>query len=261
MYKTLTAANIRTMFHVPTTYHVDALLTVGTHPKSKAYPFFEEALKIMGIPAKYETIQDTFFSEIKSVITPHGRLWFDVIYGSAYASELLHTAALLGTKAAIHIGSFGALRPDIKIGDIILPERAYGDESTTRMYTRIQTPTFFSADKELRAALANILNIPVRNDTVISIQAMLGETPEDIKEWQKEKYTGVEMECATFFAVAKHFNVPAAAALYATDNLINNILITDASYVKTQPQQQTAKRQLYHAALVTLLQYIKKKGG
>ena len=258
MYKELAPSDIRAMLKVPDEYHVDALLTFGTHPKIRAYPFFEEALATLGISATYEPIQNAFFGEIKSIVTPYGRLWFDVIYGCAYASELIHIASLLGTKAIIHIGGLGALQSDIQPGDIVLPDRAYGNESVIRMYARAQTPSFFSAHGPLRTELDEAVGAPVRGGSIISIQAMLAETPEDVAMWQKEEYAGVEMECASIFAVAEHFDVPAAAALYAADNLTNNILVTSAMYAESQPHQQVAKHRLYVAALKTLFNRIRK---
>jgi uridine phosphorylase len=182
-----------------------------------------------------------------------------VIYGCAYASELIHIASLLGAKAIIHIGSFGALQSDIQPGDIVLPERAYGNESVTRMYSsREQIPSFFSANEQLRAELADAVGGSPRGDSIVSIQAMLAETAKDVAEWQKERYAGVELECASVFAVAEHFNVPVAAALYAADSLINNLLVTDADFTNSQSNRQTAKNRIYVATLKTLFNRMQK---
>lgn len=246
------------MLKVSEEYRVDALLTFGTYPKSKAYPSFEEALLALGIPTAYEPIENAFFGDIKSVITPYGRLWFDVIYGSAYASELAHVASMLGAKAIVHIGSFGALQPDIYPGDIVVPNRAYGNESVTRMYERTGTPLFFSAHEQLRMELAETIGKTTRDGSIVSIQAMLAETAEDVASWKEEGLTGVEMECASLFAVAEHFKVPVAAALYAADNLATNTLITSEAYEKSQVHRQTAKSRLYLSALKTLLNRMQK---
>lgn len=258
MYKELTAPDFRFMLGVPEGYTVDALLTAGTHPKSRAHPSFEEALSALGISATYEPIEDAFFGDIKSVITPYGRLWFDVIYGSAYASELVHVASLLGAKAVVHIGSFGALQSDVSPGDIVVPDCAYGNESTTRMYERVRTPLFFSAHKQLRAELAKAIDTPTRDGSIVSIQAMLAETAADVTMWKEEGLIGVEMECASLFAVADHFKVPAAAALYAADNLITNTLVISEEYAESQHHRETAKKRLYLAALKTLLSRMQK---
>lgn len=249
---------MRAMLKVPEEYQVDALLTFGSHPKSRVYPYFEDALTELGLPIRYEPIQNAFFGEIKSIITPYGRLWFDVIYGCAYASELAHVASLLGAKSIIHLGSFGALQPDMQPGDILLPRKAYGDESTTRMYARTNTQPFFSADEKLHSEIAEAVGPHTHYDSVISIQAMLAETPEDVIEWQKEGYAGVEMECASLFAVAEHFDVPAAAALYAGDNLATNVLVTNDTYAESQQNRNAAQHRIFIAALKTLFARMKK---
>lgn len=246
------------MLGVPEGYTVDALLTFGTHPKTRAYPAFEEALSALDIPILYEPIENAFFGDIKSIVTPYGRLWFDVIYGSAYASELVHVASLLGAKAIVHIGSFGALQADIHPGDIVVPSRAYGNESTTRMYERIGTPLFFSAHEQLHAELVEAVDTPTRNGSIVSIQAMLAETVEDVATWKGEGLSGVEMECASLFAVADHFKVPAAAALYAADNLVTNTLVTSEAYAESRAHRETARKRLYLAALKTLLSRMQK---
>lgn len=246
------------MLSVPEEYKVDALLTYGTHPKLRAYPAFEEGLSALSIPATYEPIENAFFGDIKSIVTPYGRLWFDVIYGSAYASELVHVASLLGAKAIIHIGSFGALQSDIHPGDIVVPNRAYGNESTTRMYERSGTPLFFASHEQLRKELAEIIGGPTRDDSIISIQAMLAETLEDVATWKGEGLAGVEMECASLFAVAEHFKVPAAAALYAADNLVAGTLVTSEAYAESQLHRENANRRLYLSALKALLNRMKK---
>ena len=252
MYKELTPSDIRAMLKVPKDYQVDALLTFGSHPKSKVYPSFEEALTELEVTTTYEPVQHTFFSDIKSLVTAHGRLWFDVIYGCAYASEIAHVASLLGAKTIIHLGTFGALQSDIQPGDILIPKKAYGNESATRMYAREQTSPFFSADEKLHAEISNAIGSQTRADSVISIQAMLAETSEDVTKWQKEGYAGVEMECATLFAVAEHFGVPAGAALCAGDNLATNTLATSDAYAESQQQRKASQHLLYIAALKTV---------
>jgi purine-nucleoside phosphorylase len=45
----------------------------------------------------------------------------------------------------------------------------------------------------------------VHKGPVITCQAMISESWEDIQSWSKEGYLGVEMETSTVFAVSKHF--------------------------------------------------------
>lgn len=254
MYKELTASDARAMLGVPEDYTVEALLTYGSHPKTKEYPFFEEALRALGIEPVYETIQNAFFGDIKSIVTPHGRLWLDVVYGSAYASELVHVASLLGAKAVIHTGSTGGLQKYLKTGDIVVPQRADGDDSAPRMYARPSASTSFEASTELSDELSRNIGVPTESGPIISIQAMLAETREDVTAWEKAGYAGVDLECATVFAVANHFSIPVAAAIYIADNLVNESLVTDADYTESKTHRQEAKRRIYVGAVKTLLE-------
>jgi purine-nucleoside phosphorylase len=258
MYRELTASDLKNFLNVTQEYRVDALLTYGVYSKEKALKVFEKTLGELGIPCVYEPIKGAFFDGIKSINTPFGRLWFETIYGCAYASEIIHIASMLGAKGIIHLGSFGALRADIKTGDIIVPDNAYGDESVTRMYARKKTKPFFSANPQLAKELSENLGLDRNNDSVVSIQAMLAETREDVNKWSQHGYVGVEMECAALFSVADHFNVPAAAAIYAADNLIQNVLVTDEIYDETSENREAAKRRLFLAALKTL--FVRMKG-
>jgi len=74
---------------------------------------------------------------------------------------------------------------------------------------------------------------------VMTCSAMLGETKEDIENWSKDGYYGVEMETSTVFAVSSHFNVPSASLIYVTDNLIKGQVVGDDSH-----KQQTESRYL-----------------
>ena len=58
----------------------------------------------------------------------------------------------------------------------------------------------------------------------------MAETFEDVKNWSKEGFLGVEMEASTIFAVSKHFNVASTALLIVGDNLIKGETVASESY-------------------------------
>ena len=149
MYKELTIEDIRRVLKVPDSYNVDALLVVGTNPRSKEYPHLYEALEKLGVQYKEEVIKNIFFSEIKSFVINGKRIWFDVVYGTAYLSELLNAASMLGSKTNILLGTCGALQADMKMGDTVIPFASFGNESSTRMYQRDNRDFLYSSDKNL----------------------------------------------------------------------------------------------------------------
>ena len=255
MYKQLTPSDIRRVLKVPNDYHVDGLLVSGTHPPKKEHPHFEAAVKSLGVPYMEEVIEDRFFQEVKSVVIGGKRIWFDVVYGAAYLSELAHVASMLGSKANILLGSCGALQENMTHGDTVIPSASFGDESVTRMYQRDNKDFLYMADDVLSQKIRESLpaRSAIHQGTLITAQAMLAETEEDVKEWNRQGYIGIDMESAKLFAVSAHFGVPAAALLYAADNLVRNELVTDAGFALMREQRMTIRKENYFAALKILV--------
>ncbi len=255
MYKSLTAKDIRRLLEVPETYKVDGLLISGTNPKAKEYPHLFEALEKLGVPHKEENFPSGFFSDVKIIKIGDKRIWFDVVYGTAYLGELIHMASILGSKANILLGSCGALLESLNTGDTIIPHASYGNESSTRMYQRDNKTYLYESDAQLNSELKKNLTArkSINEGVLVTVQAMMAETKEDIDEWITKGYAGVDMESATLFAVSNHFNVPAAAILRVADNLAKNELVTDPSYESLRAQRTMIHKENYEAALKTLV--------
>jgi len=255
MYKSLTKKDIQKALKLPPKYKVDGLIVVGVHPKRKEYPYLYDTLNKLFPNYKEEKIKDKFFSDIKSFIIKNKRIWFDGAYGAAYLSEVVHIASMLGSKANILLGCCGGLLKEMKTGQIVLPRASYSNESTTRMYQRDNESFIYSANKNLRTKIKNQLNSenPVYEGNLMTVQAMLGETKEDVENWLANGYCGVDMESATFFAVSNHFKVPSAALLYVADNLVKKELVTDEHYQELRKDRLRAKRENYRIALKTVL--------
>lgn len=255
MYHELTEQDIKKFLKVSDSYHVDAVLVSGTNPRKKEYPYLYEALEKINVEYQEEIIKNEFFGEIKSFFINDKRIWFDAVYGSAYLSELLHVASMLGSKANVLLGSCGALREEIETGEIIIPSASFGNESVTRMYQKDNDLFIYDADTTLSKGFEKYLpkQRKIYKGKLITVQAMLAETKEDVVSWKNDGYLCVDMESAIVFSVSKHFNVPAAALLYVADNLIKNELTTDETFSSFREKRIIAKKENYLAALKLLL--------
>ncbi len=256
MYKSLTKQDIQNLLKVPSNYKVDGLIVVGTHPKKNAYPYLRGALnKLFPNYKKEEKIKNRFFSDIKSFKIGNKRIWFDVAYGAAYLSEVVHIACMLGSRTNILLGTCGGLLHEMKTGQIVLPRASYSNESATRMYQRNNESFIYSADKNLRLKIKKQLNPKsiIHEGNLMNVQAMLGETKADVENWSANNYCGVDMESATFFAVSNHFKVPSAALLYVADNLMKKELVTDKNYQELRRHRIKTKKENYKIALRTML--------
>jgi purine-nucleoside phosphorylase len=162
---------------------------------------------------------------------------------------------MLGSQANILLGSYGALKEEIQTGEKILPIASYGNESATRMYQRDNDDFLYQSDEELRNELRKHLKKeePIHTGNLMTVQAMLGETPEDVQKWSAEGYYGVDMESATLFAISDHFNVPSAALLYSADNLVRNELVMHDSYKELKEGRTQSKKENIEIAFKTIL--------
>jgi purine-nucleoside phosphorylase len=233
MYKELTKETFLTDMNLPSDYHVDGLIAVGSGNKQKMINYFNEVSKEFDI-SNVEKLIDVFFEHTFSFIINGKRIWFDVVYGSAYLVELMHICCLLGSKKNILLGSCGALSKGYMSGDIVIPTYSYGEDSTAKMYERDNKDNKYYPDNTLTSEIKSKIGTQykVLEGPIVTCQAMLAETREDINRWNKEGYIGVEMETSSFFAVSKHFNVPSSALLYIGDNLIEGETVFSENHIK-----------------------------
>lgn len=255
MYKQLTSEDVKKFLNVKLDYKVEGLLVVGSHPKEKEYIHLYEALDKLGIKYIEEKIEDSFFGDIKVFVINGKRFWFDVVYGTAYLSEVIHIACLLGSKANILLGTCGGLQQKLNMGDSIIPIASYGNESSTRMYQREKTDNLFYSNDSLNNKIKNnfIQEKTIYEGNLVTVQAMLAETKEDVDLWSEKGYLGVDMESATLFAISSHFNTPSASLLFVADNLVKGELVTDDSFQSLKVLRSEVRKENYFTALKTLV--------
>ena len=254
MYKTFTAKDYRKYFNLPDSYMVDGLISIGGGDEEKHFNRILDILDEFNIV--FSSIKLTgFLSHILEVRTKNKNYWFCVVYGGAMLSEYVHLACLFGSKKNIHLGSCGGLYPEIKSLDVLIPTFSYGDESTTRCYDKNAEDGKHYPDSNLSKNLEDRLfnKYVVRKGPIITHQAMMGETFEDIKEWSERGYFGVEMETSTVFSVSKYFNVPSAALLYVSDNLIKGQTVGDESHTQEKEKRERVRRDMYETGISILL--------
>lgn len=254
MYKSFTAEEFRKQFLLQGDYAVEGLLSYGAWDEDKRIEKIKRTLDELGIEYGHRKM-DGFLSRILELKINDKNYWFVVMYGGALLSEYIHLASLFGSNKNIHIGSCGGLHPEMESLDLIIPTWSYGNESTTRVYDREATDFKHYSDENLSKELEK--NLPhkytIKNGPIITVQAMLGETWDDVKSWSEDGYYGVEMETATVFSVSKCFNVPSAALLYISDNLIKGQTAGDDSHIQQKEVREAVKNDVYKTGLLTLI--------
>lgn len=242
MYRSFTAEQYRKHIGFPEDYKVDAMLCYGTLYEERTLQQLVKALESLGLSTVLKEMPHPFLRFAREINIGDKTIWFAIGYGGAWLSEYIHWACLFGSKKNLLLGSCGGLKPGMKQGDFIVPESSYGEESSVRMYNR--TSAIQCPDEQLSEKISAKLNengAKVWRGPMVTCQAMIGETMEDVNSWSAEGYYGVEMEASTVFAVSNHFNVPCAASLYVGDNLVeehNNMSEEYAAEADVREQNQ-----------------------
>jgi uridine phosphorylase len=248
MYRSYTKEQYRAHLQLPDDHVVDGVVCYGTLYDEQLLSLIEVSLRELGYNQEPKKLTHRFLRFIREVEIDGKKIWFMNGYGGAMLSEYLHWACLFGSKKNVFVGSCGGLKKGMKPGDFLIPTSSYGEESSVRIYNR-ESPTQYP-DKELSKSLkARLGNVKIWEGPVVTCQAMIGETTEDVKNWAKSGYYGVEMETSTVFAVSGSFNVPAAAIMYVGDNLIEEHTNLSEDFANEEGLREARRKQEFKAAI------------
>lgn len=146
------------------------------------------------------------------------------INGGRFAADTGITTEILCNAQAgtmIRIGSCGALREDIKVGDLIVANSAISGEGVTPYYVdqnfKIEADAALTKSM-IEVAKASGLNVHVGK--VWSTDAILRETREIVGGAVKKGAIAVDMVSSVFLTICKLYKIPATVILAVSDNVI-----------------------------------------
>lgn len=139
-----------------------------------------------------------------------------------YVNELVSTYQV---KNLIRVGTFGAIQPDIKIGQVVLAMSASGDSSANQLYFRhmqyAATADFSLLIKAYEAAQR--LQISTLQGSIFSTDTFYDNSPNRWDIWGQHGILGVEMESQILYTLAKRLKAKALSILTASDNIITGV--------------------------------------
>lgn len=140
--------------------------------------------------------------------------------GAPAACVVLEEMISWGIKRFITIGTAGTLQKNLKVGDIIVCEKAIRDEGTSHHY--IKNSKYAYASKKMTEEIENSLK-KFKQKYIIgtswTIDAPYRETVAEARHYQNEGVHTVEMEASALFAIAKYRNVDIGAIFTVSDSL------------------------------------------
>jgi uridine phosphorylase len=143
------------------------------------------------------------------------------LIGAPYAAMVVECLQVWGVTRLVFIGWCGAVSPQVKAGDIIVPTAAVVDEGTSGNYGTPAGRTARPAPAlagQVRLALQRC-DASYHHGAVWTTDAIFRETVAKVKHFQAQGTLAVEMEMSAIFAVAAFRSVQAAGLLVVSDEL------------------------------------------
>lgn len=171
----------------------------------------EETERVEAVPNEFYLLKST-----KGKVGIYGGFGI----GAPAATTFLEVFIALGVRTFVSIGIAGTLQPTVRVGDIIVCNRAIRDEGVSYHY--LEAAKYASPSQRLTALLVQALeqagHIPIQG-TTWTIDTPYRETIAEVRQYQQEGVMTVEMEAAALFAVAQYRGVDLAAAFVISDSL------------------------------------------
>ena len=140
--------------------------------------------------------------------------------GGPCAVAVLEDKIAFGIKKFISIGVAGSLQKNIKIGNIVVCDKAIRDEGISHHYLEPSKYAHASEDMTDRIQKSlDKLGIEYINGTSWTTDAVYRETIAEVEHYQKEGVATVEMEASALFAVAEYRDVQMGSILTISDSL------------------------------------------
>ncbi|MBC8199732.1 MAG: nucleoside phosphorylase [Desulfobacteraceae bacterium] len=141
--------------------------------------------------------------------------------GAPYAAMILETLIVWGARKILFFGWCGAVSPDVKIGDIIIPTGAIIDEGTSRHYGKdngsLVRPSDYISGSIKEALRENGLSF--YEGLIWSTDAVYRETCERVKYYQNKDVLAVDMELSALFTAGSFREVEVGGVLVVSDEI------------------------------------------
>jgi len=135
-----------------------------------------------------------------------------------YVNELIES---FGVKNIIRVGTCGAIREELNVGQVILAMSASGDSGANRAYFGgLHYAATADFDLLLKAYEASKrLGIDTKQGSIFSTNTFYDDDPQRWDKWEQHGILGVEMESQILFTLAKKHNAKALSILTVSDNI------------------------------------------
>ena len=194
-----------------------------------------DTVLLPGDPLRAKHVAETFLDDAVCYNNVRGMLGYTGYYhgnrvsiqgtGMGMGSVAIYVHELINAykvKNLIRVGTCGAIKKNINLGQVLLAMSASGDSDANSLYFQgmhyAATADFGLLLKAYEAAQR--LNIKTYQGSVFSTNTFYDDVPNRWEIWEKHGILGVEMETQMLFTLAKRFGVKALSVLTVSDNIV-----------------------------------------
>ncbi|QEK13048.1 nucleoside phosphorylase [Crassaminicella thermophila] len=182
--------------------------------------------------------------------------------GGASTVIALEELIACGAKYFIRIGSAGAVKESIEIGDLIIPTAAVREDGASKMYISENFPAV--ADLELTNTIINTcrkLKYPYFSGIIRSHDAFYIDDEQDrMRFWNKKNILASDMETAALFTISQLRGVHAASILNNVVKFQGALKESIEEYVETDNIAKEGEKREIILALESFYRFYKEQG-
>jgi purine-nucleoside phosphorylase len=187
---------------------------------------------VVGDPGRAKLVAESFLEESLCISEHRGLLCYTGKYkgeqisvlttgmGSPSFAIVFEEAVSLGAKVVLRVGTCGAVQPEIKVGDLVIPTAATPLCGILQSYGIERLPPVPN-----HALLFSLIEVAREQSVgfhigIICTSDAFYKEREDALLWSKRNVLAFEMECAALFALSYIKKIKAAAVLAVTGNIL-----------------------------------------
>ncbi len=155
-------------------------------------------------------------------------------FGAPVVVILMEELIAFGVKKFLSVGIAGSLQKHLRVGSIIVCNKAIRDEGASHHYLEPSKHSYASKTlvKKIEETLSKF-GLEYVVGTTWTIDAPYRETVVEVKKYQKEGVLTVDMEASAIFAVAEYRNVE-VGAIFAISDYLAELEWTPKFHVSTK---------------------------
>ena len=141
--------------------------------------------------------------------------------GSPSAGIIAHCLSFLPqVQGVLMLGMCGGIDPELKIGDLLIPNASVRDEGTSKHYLQPNVPALpsFWVNRICHKTIRDEMGIHPMSGIMMTTDYRMWEFDRDFIDYiLKHRILAIDMEIATLFSVAYAMNLPIGAIMLISD--------------------------------------------